>query len=137
MFHPKLPGVAFLGMYRGPYFGVIELQARWATMAFQDSKYHPSKEEMEAGIKEEQGIRDMSPRPQFPHGNYVEIVDEIAKRIGVFPTQLLENNDLSQSDDGKMLKELPIIPPCFRIEGPHSKPDIALPVVRECYEFLN
>ncbi len=32
-FHPSLPGLHFVGMYKGPYFGVIELQAvgsfRW------------------------------------------------------------------------------------------------------------
>ena len=28
VFHPSLPGLAFIGMYRGPYWGVVELQAR-------------------------------------------------------------------------------------------------------------
>jgi hypothetical protein len=27
MLHPVLPGLYFVGMYKGPYFGVIELQA--------------------------------------------------------------------------------------------------------------
>src|ERR1700722_11509838 len=29
VFHPALPGLAFVGHYRGPYFPVMELQSRW------------------------------------------------------------------------------------------------------------
>lgn len=27
MIHPDLPGLGFVGIYRGPYFGVMEKQA--------------------------------------------------------------------------------------------------------------
>ena len=29
VFHPALPGLYFVGHYRGPYFSIMELQARW------------------------------------------------------------------------------------------------------------
>jgi hypothetical protein len=32
--HPALPGLYFVGMYRGPYFAVVELQAVGAIPAF-------------------------------------------------------------------------------------------------------
>ncbi|SEM52473.1 Predicted flavoprotein CzcO associated with the cation diffusion facilitator CzcD [Gemmobacter aquatilis] len=47
-FHPDLEGLAFLGLYDlvGPYFPVLELQARWIAQCFATSGQHPSRVEL-------------------------------------------------------------------------------------------
>jgi hypothetical protein len=51
-FNPHLPGLAFLGLLGvvGPYFPVLELQARWIAYTFSGALPAPSPEELEAGI---------------------------------------------------------------------------------------
>lgn len=85
VFHPELPHLAFVGMYRGPYFSTVELQARWACMVFSQKVPAPTPEEMDQGIQAERAIRHVSPRPQFPHGDYVKFSDDIANQMAVLP----------------------------------------------------
>jgi hypothetical protein len=51
-FHPELPGLAFAGLYEqvGPYYPVLELQARWIAYTMSGAVVAPSKEELEAGV---------------------------------------------------------------------------------------
>jgi dimethylaniline monooxygenase (N-oxide forming) len=51
-FHPDLPGLAFLGLLDvvGPYFPVLELQARWIAYTLSGAQPAPSAMEMNAGI---------------------------------------------------------------------------------------
>lgn len=58
-FHPELPGLAFLGMYEqiGPYYPVLELQARWIAYTMSGAVAAPSKEELEAGVAAYRGRR--------------------------------------------------------------------------------
>jgi len=51
-FHPDLPGLAFIGMYEliGPYFPVLELQARWLAYTWGGIAPMPSIEAMYSGI---------------------------------------------------------------------------------------
>ena len=51
-FHPELPGLAFLGLLEviGPYFPVLELQARWIAYTLSGSQPAPSAAEMGQGI---------------------------------------------------------------------------------------
>lgn len=137
MFHPKLPNCAFIGMYRGPYFGIIELQARWASMAFaKPNEYYPSKEEMEKGLKEQEILRSLSPRPQFPQGNYVGLADTIAKKIGVYPTNHIHGKSVDQKV-AEWVKTGPVIPSHYRLEGSHANEKVASEVIMECNELLN
>ena len=129
MYHPKLPNVAFVGMYRGPFFGVIELQARWAALSFaKPGEYYPTEEEQYKGIAEEQAIKQDNPRPQFPHGDYVELVDAIAKRIGVYPESYFNKDQQHAISLG------PVIPSHFRLEGPYSNASVATDIIKECNE---
>ncbi len=50
-------------MYRGPFFGQIELLARMACMTFSKKIPSPSKEAMIEEIKREEEIRNLTPRP--------------------------------------------------------------------------
>ena len=51
-FHPALPGLGFLGLFDqvGPYFPVLELQARWLAYAWSGVVPMPSAGAMEAGL---------------------------------------------------------------------------------------
>uniref|UniRef100_A0A6B2L360 Flavin-containing monooxygenase n=1 Tax=Arcella intermedia TaxID=1963864 RepID=A0A6B2L360_9EUKA len=102
VFHPELKGMAFVGMYRGPYFGTIEMQAHWVCSVFSGKTEPPTEQEMRAGLLQERALRDLPEhkRDQFPHGNYVQIMDLIAKKVHLYPTQ-----DLLET-----LKDLPVIP---------------------------
>lgn len=80
--HPEIPNMFFIGMYKGPYFSVMEHQAKWASKVFSGKISLPTLEEMQKGIQEEHDIRDMNPRMQFPHPDYVKFADDIARLSG-------------------------------------------------------
>jgi dimethylaniline monooxygenase (N-oxide forming) len=115
-FHPDLPGMAFVGLYRGPYFGVIELQARWAAAVLSGQLAPPSPAQLRTGLARELAIRRLRPRPQFPHGDYVELADGIAAELGVLP-----DSDVL----GDALWDEPVIPAHYRLRGPGSAPGLA------------
>jgi cation diffusion facilitator CzcD-associated flavoprotein CzcO len=111
-FHPDLPGMAFIGLYRGPFFGVIELQARWSCAVLSGQLAPSTQEQLRAGLEHELAIRRLWPRPQFPHGDYVGLADSIASDLGVLP-------------DIEALWDQPVIPAHYRLRGPGSKPELA------------
>lgn len=136
MFNPELTNIAFIGMYRGPYFGVMELQSRWACMAFSNpNQYYPTPEEMKEGIEIERQIRFLSPRPQFPHGDYVNFADSIAKRIGVFPNRHLEGKDVDP-ELSQTVKEGCVIPSHYRLEGSYSNYNVSSEIIKEYKLFM-
>jgi dimethylaniline monooxygenase (N-oxide forming) len=122
-------GLAFVGMYRGPFLGVMELQARYACMAFSRKIPLPTAEEIQAGIAEEQKIRDLFPKPQFPHGDYVGLCEDIARQIKVAP----DLEALKQSDPPlhKQLLEGPFTVASYRLTGFGSKPELALRLIKQ------
>ena len=80
-FHPTLPNLAFVAMYRGPFWAIIELQSRWVAAAFSGLLPTPSIAVQQAGLNMERQIRAQQPRPQFPHGDYVGAADAFANEI--------------------------------------------------------
>lgn len=119
VFHPDLPGLAFVGYYRGPYFPVMELQSRWVARIAAGETAPPSLAEMRAGVEIERVIRNRRPRPQFPHGDYVRLADGFAREVGVFP----EGADVA--DMAARLTEGPMVAANFRLVGPNAKPQLA------------
>jgi hypothetical protein len=100
VYHPNLKNLAFVGMYRGQYFGVVELQAQLAAakLAMQlgcpeedrdNGKQYPSAEQQqkedEAAFNVARQIRDQSPQPQFPHSDYVGRMDSLVSKIKQLP----------------------------------------------------
>jgi len=99
--HPALPNAAFVGYYRGPYWGIIELQAKWSAGLFSGRLSWPSLTEMNEGIDAVRKMRDFRPRMQWPRGDYVLFGTELAKTAGIslpedpqFSKNLVETQDV-------------------------------------------
>jgi len=129
VWRPELPGLAFVGIYRGPYFAVMELQARWACGVFSGRLPAPTAAELEAGLEAERSVRRQRPRPQFPHGDYVGMVESLAHRVGVHPAEILA----SESDDLRpLLHDGPLLPFHYRLVGFGARRAVAEAAIREC-----
>ncbi|KAF8335361.1 uncharacterized protein EI90DRAFT_3048058 [Cantharellus anzutake] len=87
-FHPELPNAAFIGMYRGPYMGVVMLQSHWVAGVFSGKLQGPTAEELARGLSAEKALRDTFPRPQFPHSDYVGILNDLGDTLGLTPSSL-------------------------------------------------
>ncbi|KXZ47823.1 hypothetical protein GPECTOR_32g435 [Gonium pectorale] len=83
--HPDVPGLAFVGMFRGPYFGTAELQARLAAAALSGALPAEADAAQREGVAVELRLRAQSPRPVLPHGDYVGHADSLAAALGVLP----------------------------------------------------
>jgi dimethylaniline monooxygenase (N-oxide forming) len=108
--HPALPDHAFVGLYRGPHLGVVELQARWASAVLAGAVPRPRRKESTAGLADARAIRDARPRPQFPYRDPVALGDRIASALGVLP----EPGDVREDD--------PVVPAQYRFRGPGADP---------------
>ena len=82
-FHPDLPNFAAVGIIRGALFGVMEAQARWAAAVFAGRVDAPTAGAQLEGIKVDKQVRDLHPRPQLPHSDYVGLMDDLYGFIGV------------------------------------------------------
>lgn len=88
-FHPQLPGLGFVGMYKGPYFGVMELQARLLAGLF-SGRISPSESSISGALKESKMIRaPNTARAQFPRHDYIGFMDTLAEQCGVMPSKEL------------------------------------------------
>ena len=86
----NLPGLAFIGMFRGPYWTIIDFQARWTTAIFSGNIPMPSISEQQIGIGTQHHIRNQHPRPQFPHADPVGAADDLAKDLGLISSDITD-----------------------------------------------
>ncbi|KAJ6648231.1 Flavin-containing monooxygenase 5 [Pseudolycoriella hygida] len=105
--HPDVKNLFFVGLYKGPYFAVMEQQARLAARVLSGRVDLPNLELLTEGLKYEKAIRDANPRPQFPHPEYVLFADKIATCANSFPDlKKFKESSYSLSDAfGVALKE--------------------------------
>lgn len=96
VFHPspKLKNAAFVGVYRGPFMPVVELHAKWAAGVLSGQHPRPGEDEQRTGIAFEQKIRDADPPHQFPHGDYVGIMKNLARELGIDPIMAWKGRDV-------------------------------------------
>ncbi|KAJ8604525.1 hypothetical protein CTAYLR_000950 [Chrysophaeum taylorii] len=83
--HPSYPSLGFVGYYRGPYFGAMELQARLLAAIWSGAMPAPSREEQWKGCDEARRVRrgdEPGGRAQFPV-DYVAHTDALARALGV------------------------------------------------------
>ena len=112
-FHPDLDGLAFVGLYDlvGPYFPVLELQARYIAGCWDTPDLMPSFAEMAEEMAAQQAQGTAPPaRPM----NMMAL--EFAQRAGVEP-QIPRRPYLEQA-----LLFGPLSPVSFRIDGPDPLP---------------
>jgi dimethylaniline monooxygenase (N-oxide forming) len=88
--NPYLPNMAFVGMYRGPYLPIMELQAKWAAQVFSGKLDLPAKATMHNSLRQEKIMRDLPKnlQPQFPHGDYVGLKNDLTAILAARPNML-------------------------------------------------
>jgi cation diffusion facilitator CzcD-associated flavoprotein CzcO len=107
--HPGLPGLGFVGLFpaSGPYFPLLELQARWITNVFAGALPPPPEQEMLASVSAD-------PPPLDSHDALALLLSESS---GVSP-------DLRARPE--LLEPLlfgPMVPARYRLDGPGCLPD--------------
>ena len=121
-FHPELENLAFLGMIpqTGPYFPVLELQARYLAYAWGGACPAPTPQRLAEGIAAYRAARA---------GPLIQPMDRVAlgfaRLAGVEP-------DLSAHP--KLARALlfgPLTAASFRLQGPDALPDAAEVIARE------
>jgi len=115
MYHPLLPNLGFVGMYNGPYFGVMELQARYLANRFSSysssSQQHDDKNDNDAALLNiSRQIRNQSPRPQYARADYPGRMDALARRLHIIPQFAVKNT---------------MITPAFYTTSDHSSSTVA------------
>ena len=120
-FHPELEGLAFLGMIpqTGPYFPVLELQARWLAYAWGGART-PSRGHMAEALAEYRAARS---------GPLIQPMHAMAMRFA-----RLAGVDADPSDWRGLARALlfgPLTAASFRLAGPDALPDAAEIIARE------
>lgn len=113
-FHPDLPGLAFVGLYKqlGPYLPVVELQGRWVAAAWSGARALPDRATMLAAIDASRGMRKA--RPEVVCHDMALL---FASAAGVAP-------DIARRPRlARALVFGPLAPAQFRLDGPGSRPD--------------
>ena len=129
-FHPKVPNMSFIGIYKGPYFAVMEQQAKLAINMATGHLPLLSEEEINEELILEQKIRDLTPKPQFPHADYVNFADTI--------TRLTNNNldftKLKKDNPDLYIKyiENPVLPGNFTLDNIEKQIETNMEIIDSC-----
>lgn len=115
-FHPDLEGLAFLGLFDqvGPYFPVLELQARWLAYAWSGTVPAPDAAAMRAGLAACRARRGGP--PTMPMHVMATL---FARNAGVEP------DPESWPELRRALVFGPLSPASFRLHGPDRREDAA------------
>jgi hypothetical protein len=76
------PHLGFVGFYRGPWFGVMEMQARYLGKLWSDER-QVSKATGELNGPVPASANEKLPRGQFPMADYVGLMESLARETGV------------------------------------------------------
>ncbi len=103
-FHPDLPGLAVIGQFllQGPYFPLLELQARWIAAVWSGQALLPSVERMRDALA--------CPRPTLEAHNALALT--LSEELGVSP------DPLAWPDLTEPLLFGPMLPARYRLSGP-------------------
>jgi cation diffusion facilitator CzcD-associated flavoprotein CzcO len=107
--HPDLPGLGFVGQYStsGPYFPLLELQARWIANLWAGVTEPPADADMRASVADAPPVLD----------SHDALALAFSEASGVAP-------DLDARPE--LLEPLlfgPMLPPRYRLDGPGALPD--------------
>jgi cation diffusion facilitator CzcD-associated flavoprotein CzcO len=106
--HPDAPGLGLVGQFfaQGPYFPLLELQARWVVAIWSGDVAPPDPETMRAALM-----------PAPPLDAHNAFATTIAQELGVAP-DLLARPQLTEA-----LLFGPMLPPRYRFDGPGAQPE--------------
>ena len=91
MLHPALPGLYFVGMYKGPYFGVMELQAKLVCEYISGARPLPAEDVCRRGLASAADVRHQPIRGHFPHPDYVGMMFDLARQLKLVPSKEFRN----------------------------------------------
>jgi dimethylaniline monooxygenase (N-oxide forming) len=108
-FHPDLPGLGVIGQFLalGPYFPLVELQARWIAAAWSG----------EVALPDEHVMRDAIAQPRPPIDAHNALALALSEELGVAP----EPTDWPDLYEPLLFG--PMLPPRYRLSGPGARPD--------------
>lgn len=114
--HPSIPSLGFVGFYRGPYFGVLEQQARflgarWSGSLCDVPNEPPAK------------VEDIEQRGQFPMGDYVGLMESFS---AILKTERLPLSSKHPSREG------PAIPARYPGKTTSTNPSAAYEQRKAC-----
>ena len=109
--HPDLPGLGVIGQFalQGPYFPLLELQARWLVNSWSGSGPEPDEQVARTSIA--------TPPPSVDSHNVLAVA--LAEAAGVTP-DVRAHPDLAEP-----LLFGPMLPPRYRLNGPGAHSDAA------------
>ncbi len=127
-FIPVCPTSPFIGLYVqiGPYFPVLELQARWVAMVWGGIRPLPTRERMIEGIQEFQEWKTVHYETLFH-----EMAIMLAEEAGISPS-LSKHPELS-----KALLFGPLASSQFRLDGHGRHQDAAREILAAASSFGN
>jgi dimethylaniline monooxygenase (N-oxide forming) len=110
-FHPDLPGLGVMGQFlaQGPYFPLLELQARWIVALWSGDATLPS----------EAGMRTVIAQPRPPLDAHNALALTLAEQLGVAP------EPVAWPELAEPLMFGPLLPPRYRLSGPGAQPGAA------------
>ena len=106
----EMPDIGFVGFYRGPYWGVMEMQARLLGEQWVGQRHTPARIESDGQREILRALRQPSSeihRGQFPMGDYVGLMEMFAKDLRLERTGA--SNDQSRTG--------PVIPARYHAAG--------------------
>ena len=108
-FHPDLPGLGVIGQFfaQGPYFPLLELQARWIAAVWSGETTLPSDAHM----------RDVVAQPRPPADAHNALALTLSEELGVAPDPM----DWPELTEPLLFG--PLLPPRYRLSGPGAMPD--------------
>jgi cation diffusion facilitator CzcD-associated flavoprotein CzcO len=109
--HPDLPGLGVMGQYAtsGPYFPLLELQARWIANLWSGAVDPPDEFEMRASIAEAPPPLDSHDALALAFSEASAVAPDLGARPDLFDALLFG----------------PMLPPRYRLDGPGAMPDAA------------
>jgi cation diffusion facilitator CzcD-associated flavoprotein CzcO len=109
--HPDLPGLGVLGQYAtsGPYFPLLELQARWVVNLWSGAVDPPDEFEMRASLAAAPPALDSHDALALAFSEASAVAPDVGARPDLFHALLFG----------------PMLPPRYRLEGPGAMPNAA------------
>lgn len=95
--HSHIPRLGFVGFYKGPYWGAMEMQARslgqaWSTRTSTDETEAEQKRKERASIRVFRNADPRLCRAQLPMGDYTGLMESFARELRIPRAQLVDSN---------------------------------------------